>query len=78
MGGVWQRPGKKAHVGLYTIFVYLEVVVHKSSFLSPSLPTCIAHPGAIRLHDYWTVCDSPSELPFVCYIPYNIGNNNIL
>jgi len=41
-------------------------------------PTCIAHPGAIRLHDYWAVYDFPSGLPFVCYTPYNIGDGNIV
>ena len=42
----------------------------------PALRTPVQY--AIRFHDYWTVYDSPSELPFVCYTPYNIGNNNIL
>ena len=41
-------------------------------------PTCIAHPGAIRLHDYSAVNDSPFELSFVRCAPYNIGNNNIV
>jgi len=30
-------------------------------FIPP--PTCIAHPGAILLHNYWTVCDFPSDHP---------------
>jgi len=30
-------------------------------------PTCIAHPGTLLSHDYWTVYDSPSDLTFVCY-----------
>jgi len=42
-------------VGLNKIFVYVEVVVYQSSILSFPPPTCITHPGAIRLHDYWTV-----------------------
>ena len=44
----------------------------------PLPSTCIAHPGAILLHDYQTVYDSPSDLPSVCYTPHNIGNYNIL
>jgi len=65
-------------VSLYKIFVYFEAVVHESTILSFAPPTCIAHPGAILLHDYWTVYDSPSDLAFVWYTPYNIGNNNIV
>jgi len=65
-------------VGLYKIFVYFEAVVHESTILSSPPPTCIAHPGAIRLHDYWTVYDSPSDRSLVCYTPYNIGSNNIV
>jgi len=64
-------------LGLYKIFVYFEAVVHESTILSFPPPTCIAHPGAILLHGYWTVYDSPSDLPFLCYTPYNIGNKNI-
>jgi len=30
------------------------------------------------MDEYWTVYDSPSDLPFVCNTPYNIGNNNIV
>jgi len=63
---VWTRPS------------YFEAVAHESTILSFPPPTCIAHPGAILLHDYWTVYDSPSDLPCVCYTPYNIGNNNIV
>jgi len=46
----------------------------------PSLqfPRPPVHPDAILLHDCWTVYDSPSDLPFLCYTPYTIGNNNIL
>jgi len=42
-------------LGLYKIFVYFEAVVNKSTIRPFSLPTCIAHPGSILLHDYWTV-----------------------
>jgi len=52
--------------------------VHKLTVLSFFPPACIAHLGAILLHDYWTVYDSPSDLPFVCCTPYNIGKNNIV
>jgi len=45
-------------------------------FIHP--PAWIAHPGAIRLHAYWTVCDSLSDLRFVCYTPYNIDFYNIV
>jgi len=49
-------PGSPCYVGgsclgLYKIFVYFEDVVHESTILSPLPPTCIAHPGAISLHD---------------------------
>jgi len=65
-------------LGLYKIFVYFEAVVHESSILSFPPPTCIVHPGGIRFHDYWTVYDFPSALPFVCCTPYNIVNSNIV
>jgi len=42
-------------LGLYKIFVYFEAIVHESTILSFPPPTCIAHPGAILLHDNWTV-----------------------
>ena len=64
--------------GLYKIFVYFEAVVHESTILSFPPPTCIAHLGAILLHDDWAVHDSPSDLPFVCYTPDTIGNHNIM
>ena len=40
--------------------------MHESIILSFTPPTCIAHPGAILLHDYWAVYDSPSDLPCAC------------
>ena len=64
--------------GLYKILFSCEAVVHESTICSFPPPTCIAHPGAILVHDYWAVYDPPSELSFVCYAPYNIGNNNIV
>jgi len=65
-------------LGLYKRFVYLETVVHESTFLAFPPPACIAHPGAILLHDDWTVYGSPSDLPCVCHTLNNIGNNNIV
>ena len=65
-------------LGLYTIFVNFEAVVHESTILSFAPPTCIAHPGAILLHDYWTVYNFPSDPPFICYTLYTIGYNNIV
>jgi len=64
--------------GLYKRFVYFEAVVRESIILSFPPPTCIAHPGAILLHDYWRVYDSPPDLPFVYYTRYNIGHNDIV
>ena len=43
--------GRARGVGLYKIFVYFEAIVHESTILSCSPPTCIAHPGAILLHN---------------------------
>jgi len=65
-------------ISLYKILFYFEAVVHKSTILSFPPPTCIAHPGGILLHDYWTVYDSASDLLFVCDLPHNIGNHNIM
>jgi len=65
-------------IGLDKIFFYFKSFVHESVVLSFPPTTYIAYPGAIPLHDYWTVYDSPSDLPFVCYTPYNIGNNIIM
>jgi len=68
------------YLSLYKMFVYFEAVASESesTILWFPPPTCIAHPGGIPLHDSWTVYDSPSDLPCVCYIPYNTGNNNIV
>jgi len=55
--------------GLYKIFFYLEAFAHESTILSFPAPTCIAHPGAILLHDYWAIYDSPRP-PFC--MPYTI------
>jgi len=52
-------------ISLYKIFVYFETVVHESTILSFTPPTCTAYPGATLLHDYWAECDSPSDLPCV-------------
>jgi len=64
--------------GIYKIFVYFKAGVHESTILVSPPPTCIAHPGAIRMHDYRTVHDSPPDLPFVCCTPYNIRDTNIV
>ena len=53
-------------------------VVHESTILLFLPPTCIAHPGAVLLHNYWAVYDFHSGLIFVCHTLYNIGNNNIM
>jgi len=68
----------EGELNVYKIFVYLEGVAHESAILLFPPHSRIAHPGAILLHDYWTVYDSPSDLPFLCYTPYNIGNNIIV
>ena len=60
------------------IFVYFKACVHERIILFLPLPICIARPGAILLHDYWSVYDTPSDLPFVCHTPYNNGNNKIV
>jgi len=65
-------------LGVYKIFVYFESFVHESTIVCPPPPTCIAHPGAIPLHDYCAVYGPPSDLLFVSHTPYNIANNNIL
>jgi len=39
-------------LGHYKRLVYFEAVVHESPILSPPPSICIAHPGAILLHDY--------------------------
>ena len=66
-------------IGLYKIFFHFEAFVHESTIFSPPAATSIPHTDAILLHDYWTVYDPPpSDLPFVCHTPYNIGNNNIV
>jgi len=58
--GGWGRPGYPRPLlappkADYKIFVYFEAIVHESTILSFPPPTCIAHPGAILLHDDWTV-----------------------
>jgi len=63
---------------LNKILFHFKALLWESIILSSPPPTCIAHPGAIVLHEYWTVYDSPSDLPFVCYTQYKIGNNNIV
>jgi len=50
-------------VGLYKIFVYFEAFLYESTIVSFPAMTCIAHPGAILLRDYWAVYDPPSDPP---------------
>jgi len=64
--------------GLYKIFVYFKADVHELTIIFSPPPTCIAHAGAILLDAYRTVYESPPDLPFVCYTPYNIGDTNIV
>jgi len=52
---VWLVCGLLRYLGLHKIFVYFEAVVHESTILLFPPPICIAHPGAILLHDDWTV-----------------------
>ena len=49
-------------LGLYKIFVYFEAVVQESTILFFAPATCTAHPGAVLLHNYGSVYDSPSDL----------------
>ena len=49
------RPKDPPPLGLYNILFYFEASVHESTILSFPAPTCIAHPGAVLLHDYWAV-----------------------
>jgi len=67
-----------AYLGLYRTLFYFEAHMHELTILATPTPTCIAHPGVTLMHGYWAVCDSPSELPCVCYSPHNIGNNYIV
>jgi len=55
-----------AQVGRYKMFLHFEARVQ-----SFPAPTCIVHPAAILLHDYWALCDPPSDLPCICHTPYS-------
>jgi len=67
------------YLSLYKRFVYFEAIVHESTIrsLTPAAhlycpPWCNTIPqllDSIRL---------PSDLPLVCYTPYNIDNGNIV
>jgi len=50
-------------VGLYKIFVYFGAIVHESTILLFSPPTCMTHPGAILLHDYYHSIRLPFRPP---------------
>jgi len=53
--------------------------VHESIVLFFLPPTCIGHPVAILLHDYWAIYTPPPlDLPCVCLTPYMNCNNNLL
>jgi len=65
-------------LGFHKIFFHFEAFVHESTIFSFPAPTCIAHPDAKLLHDYWAVYDPLSDLPCACHAPYNIGNTNIV
>jgi len=56
---------------LYKIFVYFEAFVHEQISPFVSLPICIAHTIAIRLHGY-CACTIPPQPPFC--MPYTIQN----
>ena len=64
-------------LSLNKAFFDCGAVVHESTILSFLPPTYIADPGAILLHDYRAVYDSPSKLPFVCYTPYNVSKKTL-
>ena len=66
----------KAQVGfiIYS-FTSRRLCTNQSSFHPPP-PPCISHTVATLMPDYWAVYEPPSDLPCVCYTPYNIGNNN--
>ena len=67
MRSLAQRHRRGRHVGLYKIFVYFGAIVHESTLIVSLPPTCMAYASAILFHDYNTVEDSVSDLPFVCY-----------
>ena len=64
--------------GLCKILFHFEAHVHESTILAPP-PGPLALPTLVQyLCTIGGVYDSPSELPCVCYTPYNTGNNNIM
>jgi len=65
-------------IGLYKILFYFEASVHEPIIRVLPPPTFIARTIAIRLHAHCAVYDAPSDPPFVCHTPYNIGNGNIV
>ena len=71
-----RTPHRRVHTlgfGLYKRSVYLKNVLHERIILFVPLPICIAHPSAIRLHDYWAVYDIPPpspDSPCVCHALY--------
>jgi len=71
-------PSLPSLLGLCNVFFYVQSFMHESIVLSFVRPACIAHIVAIRLHGYWAIYDSPSNLRFVRHTPYNIGYDKIL
>jgi len=41
-------------------------------------PICKAYPIAILLYDHCAIFAPPTDPPFVCHTPYNIGGGNIV
>ena len=50
----------------------------QSSVYPPPPPTSKAYPIAILLHAHCAIYAPPTEPPFVCHAPYNIGDGNIV
>ena len=65
-------------VGPHKMLCYFEAHVHESIIFDCSLPTRIAHAIALLSHDYCAIHDPPTDPPFMCHTPYNIGHGNIV
>ena len=60
---VWQSQETTGCGLAFTRYSFTSKLLCTNQPLSFHPPTCIAYPGAILLHDYWTVHDSPSAIP---------------